>query len=144
AGVQAARRRDPVPAFAHYHDEVEPRLRGEPEPPEPEPELTLAELVDVYLDRHAQIRSAGTIRTLRERLARPLTIYGAVTLAELEGMAGDLADFRGTLRSGRPTTSCARSGRCSPPGSVTATCERTRRLTRARTRSRRRGRSASA
>ena len=60
-------------------------------------ELTLAELADLYLARHAQIRSAATIRTLRHRLARPLAAYGDVPLRELEGMAGELADFRGTL-----------------------------------------------
>jgi integrase len=59
--------------------------------------MTFTELVDVYLDRHGQIRSAQTVRTLRHRLRRPLEIYGDVTLHELEGMAGDLADFRATL-----------------------------------------------
>ena len=81
-------------ALTHYRDVIEPRLRGEPEAP---PELTLAELVDVYLERHAQLRSASTIRTIRHRLKRPLDAYGDVKLRELEGMAGDLADFRATL-----------------------------------------------
>jgi integrase len=81
-------------AFAHFHEKIEPKLRGEPEPT---PELTLAELVKLYLDRHAQIRSASTIRTLRHRLARPLAAYGDVPLAELERMAAEIADFRGTL-----------------------------------------------
>lgn len=81
-------------ALDHYRDAIEPRLRGEPEAP---PELTLAELVDKYLERHGQIRSASTIRTIRHRLKRPLEAYGGVTLRELEGMAGDLADFRATL-----------------------------------------------
>jgi integrase len=81
-------------AFAHYRDVIEPRLRGEPETP---PELLLSGLVDVYLERHAQLRSMSTIRTLRHRLKRPLDAYGDVTLRELEGMAGDLADFRATL-----------------------------------------------
>ena len=44
-----------------------------------------------------QLRSPATIRTLRHRLARPLDAYGDVTLRELEGMGGDLADFRATL-----------------------------------------------
>jgi integrase len=39
----------------------------------------------------------STVRTLRHRLARPLDAHGDVTLGELEGMAGDLADFRATL-----------------------------------------------
>jgi integrase len=78
-------------AFKHYRETIEPRLRGETPP------LDLRQLVDVYLERHGQIRSAATIRTLRHRLARPLEAYGDVTLAELEGMGGDLADFRATL-----------------------------------------------
>jgi integrase len=61
------------------------------------PELTLAELVERYLKRHEAIRSPRTIRTLRERLARPLHVYGDVRLAELEGMSDELADFRATL-----------------------------------------------
>jgi integrase len=60
-------------------------------------ELTLRQLADVYLTRHGQIRSAATIRTLRHRLARPLKAYGEVTLRELEGMSGELADFRASL-----------------------------------------------
>jgi integrase len=78
-------------AFTHYRNVIEPQLRGETAP------LTLRQLVDVYLERHGQLRSAATIRTLRHRLARPLDAYGDVTLAELEGMGGDLADFRATL-----------------------------------------------
>jgi integrase len=80
-------------ALAHYRDAIEPRLDGR----EPTRELTFAELVDVYLERHGQIRSAATVRTLRHRLARPLKVYGDLSLRELEGMGGDLADFRGTL-----------------------------------------------
>jgi integrase len=38
-----------------------------------------------------------TFRTLRHRLARPLALYGNVFLRELEGMGGDLADFRASL-----------------------------------------------
>jgi integrase len=81
-------------ALDHYRDVIEPRLRGEPEP---EPELTLRELVDLFLTRHAAIRSPRTVRGLRERLQRPLASYGDTTLAEFERMGGDLADFRATL-----------------------------------------------
>jgi integrase len=81
-------------AFAHYRDVIEPRLRGGVKATEIR---TFSELVDVYLDRHAQIRSAATVRTLRHRLARPLALYGNVSLRELEGMGGDLADFRASL-----------------------------------------------
>jgi integrase len=81
-------------AFKHYRQVIEPRLRGEHGA---DRERTFAELVDVFLERHAQLRSASTVRTIRHRLARPLALYGDVTLRELEGMAGDLADFRATL-----------------------------------------------
>jgi integrase len=81
-------------AFAHYRDVIEPRLREGVKATEIR---TFSELVDVYLDRHALIRSVSTVRTLRHRLARPLALYGDVSLRELEGMGGDLADFRATL-----------------------------------------------
>lgn len=81
-------------ALKHFDEVIAPRLRGEPEPP---PELTLAELVDAYLTRHAEIRSARTVRSLRERLRRPLDAYSDAPLRELERMSGDLADFRATL-----------------------------------------------
>jgi integrase len=60
-------------------------------------ELTLRDLTDRYLDRHEKIRSARTIRTLRERMRRPLDEYGDVTLAELEAMSDDLAEWRTRL-----------------------------------------------
>jgi integrase len=81
-------------AMTHYRDVIEPKLRGEPGRP---PELTLAGLVDLYLARHGQIRSAATVRTLRHRLARPLQAFGEVPLRELEAMSGEIADFRATL-----------------------------------------------
>ncbi len=50
----ARQRMSPFPsksaALAHYRDVIEPQLRGEPAPM---PDLTLAELIDVYLERHA-------------------------------------------------------------------------------------------
>ena len=92
------RRVSPFPtksaAFKHFRDVIEPRYAAKLSP---RAELTFAELVDVYLERHGQLRSPATIRTLRHRLARPLAAYGDVTLRELEGMGGDLADFRATL-----------------------------------------------
>src|SRR5262249_21153206 len=59
-------------------------------------ELTLRELTDRYIRRHEAIRSRRTIDTLRERLRRPLDEYGAVTLAELEPMSDELAEWRAT------------------------------------------------
>ena len=53
-------------AFAHYRDVVEPQQRGETPSL---PDLTLAEFVDLYLDRHAAVARGTTIDTLRARLA---------------------------------------------------------------------------
>jgi integrase len=81
-------------ALEHYRRVIEPQLRGEPAPM---PELTLAELVDVYLQRHAANVRAGTIDTLRDRLARALAAFGDVPLRELERMAGDIAAWQARL-----------------------------------------------
>jgi hypothetical protein len=52
-------------ALRHFRTVIEPILRGEPTPA---PELTLAELVPLYLDRHAAGVRSRTISTLKERL----------------------------------------------------------------------------
>ena len=44
-------------AYAHYREQIEPRLSGH----EPRPCLTLAELADVYLERHAAVVRRRTI-----------------------------------------------------------------------------------
>jgi integrase len=96
------RRKTPFPsksaALQHYRDIVEPRLRGEPTPL---PELTLTELVDLYLERHAANVRPRTIETLRERLAHALSAaafdYGTVRLRELQRMSGDLASWQAAL-----------------------------------------------
>jgi integrase len=75
-------------AFAHYRHVIEPRLRGEA------PELTLAELVDLYLERHAALVRRRTIETLRERLRYATRAYGDVPLRELERMSGELAGWQ--------------------------------------------------
>lgn len=80
-------------ALNHYRDVIEPQLGGL----EPTRELTLAELVEVYLARHAAIRSPSTIETLRARLRRPVAAYGDVPLRQLERMGGELADFAAQL-----------------------------------------------
>jgi integrase len=49
------------------------------------------------LERHAAVVRSRTIGILRERLAYATRAYGAVPLAELERMSGDLADWRRTL-----------------------------------------------
>jgi integrase len=89
------RRKSPFPsksaALAHFRDVIEPELRGEPAPM---PELTLAELVELYLERHAASVRPRTIATLRERLRHAVTAYGDVSLRDLERMSGDLAGWR--------------------------------------------------
>lgn len=92
------RRKSPFPtrsaALAHYREHIEPVLRGEPVPM---PELTLAALVELYLERHAANVRPGTIDTLRDRLARALAAFGDVPLRELERMAGDIASWSARL-----------------------------------------------
>jgi integrase len=81
-------------AFTHYRDVVEPQLRGEVAPL---PDLTLAEFIDLYLDRHAAVVRGGTIRVLRERLGYATRDYGKERLSALELMSGELADWRKKL-----------------------------------------------
>jgi integrase len=68
-------------------------LRGE----QPRVELTLAELVDVYLERHAVHVRPRTIATLRDRLRHALAAFGDEPLRELERMSADIAGWRATL-----------------------------------------------
>ena len=59
-------RKSPFPsksaALAHYRNVVEPELRGEPARM---PELTLAELADLYLERHTAAVRPRTVMELR-------------------------------------------------------------------------------
>lgn len=75
---------------------IEPRLRGEPEPL---PELTLAEFVELYLERHAATVRARTIATLRDRLRHSLAAFGDVPLHELERMPDVIAGWPAKLPS---------------------------------------------
>lgn len=92
------RRKSPFPsksaALAHYRDVVEPQLRGEPAPA---PELTLAELVELYLERHAASVRPRTIATLRERLVHATRAFGDVPLREFERLSGELASWSARL-----------------------------------------------
>lgn len=92
------RRKSPFPsksaALTHYRNVIEPQLRGEPVAL---PELTLAELVELYLERHAASVRPRTIATLRERLAHAVVAFGGVPLPNLERMSGDLASWQATL-----------------------------------------------
>jgi integrase len=96
AGVR--RRKSPFAsksaALAHFRDLIEPQLLGEQAPMA---ELTLAELVDLYLERHAASVRPRTIVTLGERLAHATRAFGDVPLCELERMAGDIGGWQARL-----------------------------------------------
>jgi integrase len=96
AGVR--RRKSPFPsksdALRHYRDVIEPQLRGEPARL---PELTLAELVDLYLERHAASVRPRTILELRKRSRYAVAAFGDVPLGELERMSGEIASWRTRL-----------------------------------------------
>src|SRR5919112_727743 len=91
------RRKSPFPsksaALAHYRDVIEPQLRGEPARL---PDLTLAGLVDLYLERHAATVRWGYMSSNPAKLAgrnpqpppRPVRAY---TDAELEAIAAELS-----------------------------------------------------
>jgi integrase len=81
-------------ALDHFRDVIEPQLRGASVAL---PDLTLAEFIDLYLDRHAAVVRTRTIETLRERLGYATDAYGDVRLSALESMSGELAAWRGTL-----------------------------------------------
>lgn len=94
----ARRRKSPFPsksaALAHYRDVIEPELRGETPAL---PELTLAELVELYLERHAAGVRSRTIWTLRVRLRYAVTAFGDVPLRDLERMSGEIAAWQAKL-----------------------------------------------
>jgi integrase len=77
-------------ALNHYRDEVAPRLTGRPTPRR---DLTFSGLVEVFLERHAMVAKPRTIAELRWRLKQSEVKFGTVPLAELEGMADEIAGF---------------------------------------------------
>jgi integrase len=95
AGVR--RRISPFPsakaAREHYRDVILPELEGRT--PAVRPSVTLDELCDRFLERHAAARSPRTIRSLRERLVRPRAAFGDRPVDSLE--PGELADFAAGL-----------------------------------------------
>jgi integrase len=92
------RRKSPFPsksaALTHYRDVIEPQLRGDPATM---PELTVSQMVEVYLERHAGTVRPRTITTLRERLAYAVSAFGNVPLRDLERMSGELASWQAGL-----------------------------------------------
>jgi integrase len=81
-------------ALRHFRDAIGPQLRGGAPTRR---ELTLAELVDVYLERHTVAVRPRTIATLRERLAHALAAFGDERLADLELMSDEIAGWRAKL-----------------------------------------------
>jgi integrase len=79
-------------ALNAYRDVIAPSLNGGGRR-----DLTVRQLADVYLDRHAAVAAPRTIRTLRERMVRPLDTFGDTPLRELEGMADEMAGFAARL-----------------------------------------------
>ena len=92
------RRKSPFPtksaALAHFRNVIEPQLRGEAPATH---EATLAEFVELYLERHAASVRPRTITTLSERLGHAVEAFGGVPLRDLERMSGDVADWRSRL-----------------------------------------------
>ena len=91
--------------------------------PAPRRDITFAEHVERYLRVHAAMADPSTIKTLSDRLGAtplerrkrrpyrtPLEAFGHVTLAELEPMSVEIAEWQATLPTGLP--SCAHSARC--------------------------------
>ena len=81
-------------AMKHYRDVIEPDLDGRATV---RGDVTLRELADTFLDRHAKIAKPATIDTLRWRLKRPLEDFGDVRLDELERMTDEIAGFAAKL-----------------------------------------------
>jgi integrase len=78
-----------------FAENVAPRLdRGVPGIPSA---LTLAELVEVYLERHAAAVRPRTIATLRDRLRHAVAAFGDERLADLERMADEIAGWQAQL-----------------------------------------------
>jgi hypothetical protein len=81
-----------------FAENVAPRLdRGEPGIGI---DLTLTELVELYLERHAASVRPRTIIELRKRLRYAVAAFGDVPLRELERMSGELAGWRAGLPEG--------------------------------------------
>jgi hypothetical protein len=66
-------------ALTYYREVIEPQLRGEPEPML---DLTLEELVEVYLERHAASVRARTVMELRKRTRYAVAAFGSVPLRD--------------------------------------------------------------
>ena len=90
AGVTARR---PRPART-TDDVIEPAINGGPSARR---DLTFSDLVEVFLERHAIVAKPRTIVELRWRLKQSEAKFGTVPLAELEGMADEIAGCAVTI-----------------------------------------------
>ena len=97
-------------ALTHYREIIEPQLLGEPAR---RPELTLSELVDLYLERHAPSVRPRTISTLRDRLGHATRAFGDVPLRELERMSNEIAGWQAQLPPRAGHGSRKRYAKCS-------------------------------
>jgi hypothetical protein len=142
AGVR--RRKSPFPtksaALQHYREHIEPVLLGQPAPL---PELTVAEFVELYLERHAGRRAAADDR----HAARSPATRGARVRRRAAARAGDddrrargVAGARLPERAGHGIAQALRQALDAAVRWQRMTA--TRRRTPAATRSRRRGRCA--
>jgi integrase len=84
-------------ALGHYRDVIEPRLRGDLAVLG---DMSLADFIEVYLQRHAVAVRGRTLAILRERLCYAIAAYGDVSLRDLERMSGELASWFATLSEG--------------------------------------------
>ena len=74
--------------------------------------MTLAEFVDVYLQRHERHVRARTISTLRDRLRHAIATFGDVPLRELERMPDEIAAWQAKLPARAGTGSRPRFAKC--------------------------------
>jgi integrase len=82
-------------ALAYFRDEVAPRLGLGTRP-----DLTLTEFAERFLAAHAAEVDPRTVRTLRERLVRPLAEFGDRRLDDLVRSVADIAACQATLPGG--------------------------------------------
>lgn len=83
-------------ALAHFRDEIAPRLGAGAV----RPDLTFAEFAERFLAAHAAEVDPRTIRTLTERLVRPLAEFGDRRLDDLGRSVADIAAWQATLPAG--------------------------------------------
>lgn len=81
-------------ALDWYRRVIEPQLRGDlPERPDP----TLAQFIDLYLERHGVTVRPRTVATLRDRLRHAIAAFGDIPLRDLERMADEIAGWQAQL-----------------------------------------------